>query len=167
MCEPYIGEIKLFPFNWAPKGWSRCDGQMLPVNQNQVLFALLGTKYGGDGRQNFALPDLRGRAIMHSSSQYYVGFKGGAEGVTMECSQVGYHSHYFRCTNNPANSQNARTRYFANANDVLYSQPTSAINSLHPATIVATGGDLPHNNMQPSFVLNYCIAIEGAFPSRN
>ena len=176
MADPFVAEIRIFPFTFAPKGWAFCDGQLLPISQNTALFSLLGTTYGGDGKSTFALPDLQGSAAMHPGqgnglSLYDLGQTGGSESVTLLVSEIPSHAHAVgRALNDAGNTispvnavwaQSAAGRGAA----ALYinGAPTGQvnINSLAP-----TGGGLPHNNMQPYLTLNFCIALQGVFPAR-
>jgi len=169
MAEPFLAEIRLVGFNFAPRGWARCDGQILPINQNQSLFSLLGTTYGGDGRTSFGLPDLRGRTPIHAGSgpgvPHPLGHRSGVESVVLSQGELPAHRHAYNATcevatsTDPADAKLAPTAfpaYRGNAN-------TSA---LHPASIVETGGGAPHNNMQPYLAVNFVIALQGVFPSR-
>jgi microcystin-dependent protein len=166
--EPYIGEIKLLPWEWAPKNWHVCDGALLPINQYSALFSLLGVQYGGDGRTNFALPDLRGRAPIHFGATHQQGAKDGAETVTLLPSQLPAHNHMLVGTSQagqkfiPAGalSQIAPTTAFAYA-------PDTTTLPLNPGCVLPAGSGGPHSNMQPYLVLNYCIALFGVYPARN
>jgi len=176
MADPFVAEIRIFPFNFAPKGWAFCDGQLLPLSQNTALFSLLGTTYGGDGKSTFALPDLQGNSAMHPGqgpglSLHDLGETGGSETVTLLVSEIPAHAHTVgRALNDagnsitPANSvwaQSAAGRGAA----ALYidGAPTGTVN---PNSLSVTGGGLPHNNMQPYLTLNFCIALQGVFPAR-
>jgi microcystin-dependent protein len=172
MADPFVAEIRIFPFNFAPKGWAFCSGQILPLSQNTALFSLLGTTYGGDGRSNFALPDLQGCAAMHPGqgpglSLHDLGETGGSETVSLLVTEIPSHSHSLSFINTPAISANPANSNFAispNANASVYTASTS---NLKPAsTLAPAGGDLPHNNMQPYLTLNFCIALQGVFPPR-
>jgi microcystin-dependent protein len=167
MAEPFIGEIRLMSFDYAPRYWATCDGQLVPVHQNQALFALLGTTYGGDGINNFGLPDLRGRAAMHFSVGYFRGERGGLEYVPLTAGQVGPHSHAFHCTNNNANYQGPQNRFFAKADVPVYTRTLTNLKHFNPQSMVAAGSSVPHFNMQPSLVMNYCISLQGIFPTRD
>lgn len=174
MSQPYVGEIRLFGGNFAPAGWNFCDGSILAISENDVLFQLIGTTYGGDGQQTFALPDLRGRVPVHQGtlaggSSYVIGQTGGVESVTVTTAQLPSHSHPMSATGSgqQASPQNA---YFAtlssnqagaNAYDV---SPTST--PLVPASILAVGGDQPHTNIQPTLFVSYIISLFGIFPSQ-
>jgi microcystin-dependent protein len=173
MADPFVAEIRIFPFNFAPKGWAWCDGQLLPLSQNTALFSLLGTTYGGDGKSNFALPDLQGRAPMHPGqgpglSLHDLGETGGSETVTLLESEIPAHSHSLNANNSPANQPGpdpnnslARTQ---NATPYVPALPTPtmmAAESLAPA-----GGDQPHNNMMPYLTFYFNIALQGVYPPR-
>jgi microcystin-dependent protein len=169
MAEPFLSEIRVFSFNFAPKGWATCDGQALPINQNQSLYSLLGTTYGGNGTTTFCLPDLRGRTPLHFGPEFVIGESGGSESVTLVVSEMPYHSHSLMAAastptaNTPAD--NLLTTLPVDKAD--FASPSVANGYLNPAAIAATGGSVPHNNMQPSLVLNFSIALVGVFPSRN
>jgi microcystin-dependent protein len=152
-------------FNFAPKGWALCNGQLLPINQNQALFSLLGTTYGGDGRVNFALPDLRGRAPIHIGSGFAQGEKLGEEAHTVTIQEMAAHVHTFSASTQNADGPIPTANILASANNAY----TGAANltTLIPATISNTGGSQPHQNMQPYSVLSFCIALQGIFPSPN
>ena len=167
MAEPFISEIRLMSFVFAPKGWALCDGQLLPINQNQPLFSLLGTTYGGDGRVNFALPDLRARVPIHVGNGHTLGERGGEQAHTLSIAELPTHTHVANASSNdatvgvPAGNLLARA---APANP--YIAPTN-LGALNPATVGNTGGSQPHLNMQPFLTLNFCIALQGIFPSPN
>lgn len=168
--EPFLGEIKLLPWNWAPKGWALCQGQLLPINQNTALFSLLGTQFGGNGVTNFALPDLRSRVPIHRSSAYTMGESGGTEAVTLLLSQLPGHSHALEATSNPGQLAAPFGNILAEAaptSDPRYASDSSNLVTMNPASIQMTGGSQPHDNVQPYLVLSYCIATQGIFPSRN
>ncbi|MDE2371978.1 MAG: phage tail protein [Burkholderiales bacterium] len=173
MATPFLGEIRPFGFNFPPKGWASCDGQLLAINQNQALFAILGTFYGGDGRTTFALPDLRGRMPMHAGNgaggSMVVGERGGAEQVTLGVSQMPGHGHAVMASANIENSTSpagnvlgAKSRFGAN----VYAAAAN-LTPLAPGAVSQTGQSQAHDNNQPSLVLNFCIALQGIFPSRN
>ena len=170
MSEPFLADIKIFGFNFAPRGWAQCDGQILPINQNQSLFSLLGTTYGGDGRTSFALPDLRGRVPIHHDNGHQLGQKSGQEDVALQVNQMPAHSHALNGTDaSPASSNPAGARLAAGGGGrtatVPYG-PATNLTPLDPGSVGQTGGQ-PHDNMQPYQVLNFCIALQGIFPSRN
>jgi microcystin-dependent protein len=165
MAEPFLSEIRIMSFGFPPKGWALCDGQLLPINQNQALFSLLGTTYGGDGRVNFGLPNLQGRAPIHVGSGHTLGERGGEQAHTLSISELPTHTHTANATNN-----NGATRFLGNnylgAFNNGYSAPTSLV-SLEPSTIAPVGGSQAHLNMQPFLTLNFSIALQGIFPSPN
>ena len=165
MAEPFLSEIRMMSFNFAPKGWATCDGQLLPINQNQALFSLLGTTYGGDGRVNFGLPDLRGRVPTHTGGQgHFLGELGGEQAHTLSISEIPMHTHTANATN--ANAAvpvpgNNLLGAFANA----YKTPTN-LTSLILGTLANVGGSQAHPNMQPFLTINFSIALQGIFPSQ-
>lgn len=170
-AQRLLGSIIIVPYNFAPRGFAPCDGQLLPINQNTALFSLLGTTYGGDGIQTFALPDLRGRAPIHagqgSGLQYYVpGEKGGEETVTLNITQIPNHNHIAMASTAPANTGSVAGTSWARPRVLLYSAsaPSTPMSS---AALSSTGGNQPHDNLKPFLVLNYVIALQGIFPSRN
>jgi microcystin-dependent protein len=165
VAEPFLSEIRLMSFNFAPKGWAMCNGQLLPINQNQPLFALLGTTFGGDGRVNFALPDQRGKTPIHVGSGHTLGETGGSQAVTLNIQQMPQHLHFAQvATVNSDVNVPSGNNLASVAN--LYSQPTD-LHPLVPSTIGGVGGSQPHNNMQPFLTLTFCIALQGIFPSPN
>ncbi len=170
MTEPFLGELRLFPYTFAPRGWAFCQGQLLPIAQNTALFSLLGTTYGGNGQTTFALPDLRGRAPISAGqgsglSPYTLGEVGGTETVTLINNQMPQHSHGVAAASVPTtkNPNNALPSFTAAGS----SYGTAADLSMSPSMLGTAGGSQPHQNMQPFLVLNWCIALEGIFPSRN
>ena len=164
MAEPFLSEIRVFSFVFPPKGWATCDGQLLPINQNQGLFSLLGTTYGGDGRVNFALPDLRGRTPIHEGSGHTLGERAGQESHTLLLQELPSHEHLVMGLPGAGDSANPTGGVLAQGLN-LYSQgaPTT---TLHPSASKTVGGSQPHANMQPYLVLNFCIALQGIFPSQ-
>jgi microcystin-dependent protein len=166
MGTPFMSEIKIISWNYTPKGWAFCNGQFLPINQNQALFSLLGTTYGGDGRVNFALPDLRGRVAMHMGSGFNEGQAGGEQAHTVTISELPAHNHFVGATNAAATIDVANGNILAAVSAPIYGgvqNPTT----LSPAMITSVGGSQPHINMQPYLVLNFMIALQGVFPSQN
>jgi microcystin-dependent protein len=176
MADPFVAEIRIFPFNFAPKGWAFCDGQILPISQNTALFSLLGTTYGGDGKSTFALPDLQGSVPMHPGqgpglSLFDLGQIGGSESITLLISEIPAHTHGVgRALNDVGNSTSPANAVWAQAGAgrggaALYvdGSPTGKVNV---NSLSVTGGGLPHNNMQPYLTLNFCIALQGVFPPR-
>ncbi|MDY7092530.1 MAG: tail fiber protein [Acidobacteriota bacterium] len=173
MSEPFLAEVRMVGFNFAPRGWAFCDGQILPINQNQSLYSLLGTTYGGDGRTTFALPDLRGRVPIHvgrsNGGQHHTeGQKSGEETHTLSANEMPQHRHVVQATSNIDQSAiPASTRVLADtAPNELYTSPDALVN-LHSGTITNVGGSQAHDNMQPYLAVNFCIALQGLFPSRN
>ena len=163
MAEPFLGEIRMFGFGFPPKGWALCAGQTLSISQNQALFAIIGTTYGGDGIRTFMLPNLQGCAPSHVGSSIPLGGKGGAATVTLNSNQIG-HSHMVKASAN-ASTNTASGNFPASAVAKIYgSSPDTAMNA---GVIAPSGGGQPHNNMQPYLVINFCIALTGIFPSRN
>lgn len=168
MSTPFMSEIKIISFNFAPQGWAMAAGQLLPINQNQALFSLLGTTYGGNGQTNFALPDLRGRVPMHTGNGFTLGQAGGQESHTVTISELPAHSHVLQGTTAVATSvAPGNTVLSATGNLPLYASPGSNATTLRPDTITNTGGSQAHSNMQPYSVITYIIALQGAFPSQN
>ena len=175
MSSPFLGEVRCFGFNFAPKGWATCDGQLLSIQQNTALFALLGTTYGGNGVNTFALPDLRSRTPLHFGqglglSPYSLGEPIGVETVTLVSNQLPQHSHPLIGVNVTADKRPPTGRSFANDSSAtadFYAPPGGSTTTLSPSTVTATGGSAPHSNMQPYLVVNFCIAMQGIFPSRN
>jgi microcystin-dependent protein len=163
--EPFLGEIRLFSFTFAPKGWAMCNGQLLPINQNQALFSILGTTYGGDGRQTFALPNLQGRVAIHQGNGIVEGQVGGSQSVTLASNQIN-HTHPMAANATP-NSFVAAGNFPASAPNGSALYGPTANTSMNPAILSPVGGSQPHNNLQPYLVVVYCIAIFGIFPSRN
>lgn len=168
MATPFLGEIKLFPMNWAPVGWHLCDGTLLSIQSNAALFALLGTMYGGNGTTTFALPDLRGRVPIHFGPIYVQGETDGVENVTLTNSQIPSHSHPFQGINTTGGSTKPIGNALGNTStaDPKYASD-SPLQPLNITSVGPAGGNIPHNNMQPYLVLNYSIALKGIFPSRN
>lgn len=174
MADPFVAEIRIFPFNFAPKGWAWCDGQLLPLSQNTALFSLLGTTYGGNGKSNFALPDLQGRAPMHPGqgpglSLHDLGETGGSETVTLLESEIPAHSHSQNASTEDG-VQGSLTPNIALAKSVggsLYQTTTNSnLVSMNSNALAPAGGDQPHNNMMPYLTFYFCIALQGVFPPR-
>ena len=167
MSEPFLGQISIFAFEFPPKGWALCNGQLLSIAQNQALFALLGTTYGGDARTTFALPDLRSRLAMHMSPTHTIGEHGGQEAVTLTVAEMAKHSHAVQC-NTSAGTQTSPAGNFwwqDSGFNAVYS--TVGGNAMAPGAITPTGGGQPHNNVAPVLAVSYCIALAGIFPSRD
>ncbi len=165
MSEPFLSEIKIVSFNFPPKGWALCNGQLLPINQNQALFALLGTTYGGNGQTNFALPNLRGKVPIHFGNGHGLGETAGATSVTVNIQQLPQHLHFLQGTQTNANSGNPNASLLGRSSS-LYTSP-SALLPLDASSVTQVGGSQPHNNMMPYLVLNFIIALQGIFPSHN
>ncbi|MGJ0486815.1 MAG: phage tail protein [Methylomicrobium sp.] len=175
MADPFVAEIRIFPFNFAPKGWAWCDGQLMPISQNTALFSLLGTTYGGNGKSNFALPDLQGRAPMHPGqgpglSLHDLGETGGSETVTLLESEIPSHSHALMASVEDG-IQGTLTPEITLASSVggtLYQTNTNAnLVSMNPNSLAPAGGDQPHNNLMPYLTFFFCIALQGVFPPRS
>jgi microcystin-dependent protein len=177
MSEPFLSEIKIMSFNFPPKGWTFCNGQLLPINQNQALFSLLGTTYGGNGQTTFGLPDLRGRVPIHFGSGHVLGEAAGSTAVTLNTSQLAAHNHLIQA-DSAASTTNTPTNNTVLGRSAGVINPPGSFNvsmyntanpgaALNPAAVTNVGGGQPHNNMQPFLVLNFCIALQGIFPSQN
>jgi microcystin-dependent protein len=167
MAEPFLSEIRIMSFGFPPKGWALCDGQLLPINQNQALFSLLGTTYGGDGRVNFGLPNLQGRTPIHMGSSHTLGERGGEQGHTLSISEIPTHTHVASATSAPGNSASPTTTSLLGTSTVqsLYAT-ASNLQAMAPNAIGNVGGSQAHLNMQPFLVLNFSIALQGIFPSQ-
>ena len=166
MPEPYLSEIKIVAFNFPPKGWAFCNGQLLPINQNQALFSLLGTTYGGDGQTTFALPDLRGRAPIHMGSGFNLGQRAGEEAHTITMNEMASHTHQMRASNNPPNVGPPTNAFFASNTGFTPYGGTADV-AMSTTCISNTGGSQAHENRSPFLVLNFIIALQGIFPSQN
>ena len=168
MAEPFLSEIRIMSFGFPPKGWALCNGQLLPINQNQALFSLLGTTYGGDGRVNFGLPDLRARVPIHMGAGHTLGERGGEQAHTLSISEIPTHTHTVRATTAVSTTNTP-------ASNVLLGQSTGAslyataanLQAMDPSEIANVGGSQAHLNMQPFLTLSFCIALQGIFPSQN
>ncbi len=165
MSEPFLGEIKIISWNFPPKGWAFCNGALLQINQNQALFSVLGTTYGGDGRNTFGLPNLQGRTPMHVGNGIVLGEMGGETTHTLNISEVPAHTHQANGTKTTGDSPIPASNYLGGAAN-FYSALANAT-SINPATVSAVGGSQPHENMAPYLVLNFIIALQGIFPSPN
>jgi microcystin-dependent protein len=164
---PYLGQIHLFSFNFAVKGWALCNGQLLPINQNQALFSLLGTTYGGNGQTTFALPDLRGRMPVHDAAQQ--GAVGGAQDIALTLADMPAHTHTLMASDNNTHATSPGGRAFGSVeqNGLNMFRPADGSAALHPSAVTTAGGGAPHHNMQPFAVCSFQIALQGVFPSRN
>jgi microcystin-dependent protein len=167
MGTPFIGEIKIISWNFAPRGWAFANGQLLPINQNQALFSLLGTTYGGDGRVNFALPNLQGRVPLHFGNSFNLGQTGGEIAHTLNMSEMPAHNHIPMGTSTAANTGIPTNNTWAKGAQQIFFLNPGAVGTMSPAAITNTGGSQPHQNLSPYLVLNFIIALQGAFPSQN
>lgn len=168
MADPFISEIRVLPFNFAPKGWAWCDGQRLPLSQNTALFALIGTTYGGDGLHNYALPDLRDRVPMHPGPQgtHHLGDQGGFESVELLESEIPRHVHAFSASVRPSDSVNPGGVSPGTGNNMYVAAADASMTAMAVQALAPAGASKPHNNMQPYLALRFCIALEGVFPPR-
>jgi len=173
MADPFVAEIRIFPFSFAPTGWAFCDGQILPISQNTALFSLLGTVYGGDGKSTFALPDLQGSAAMHPGqgqglSLRDLGQIGGAESVTLLQSEIPFHTHTLFSSTEPGDNQlpSPTVAITVSTGGSIFVSGSPPLTAMAPQALPPAGGSLPHNNMQPYLTLNFCIALQGVFPQR-
>lgn len=170
MSEPFLGQVSIFSFNFAPTGWAQCNGQLLPIAQDTALFSLLGTTYGGNGVNNFALPDLRGRLPMHLGGGFVQGQAGGTESVTLSISEIPAHTHQANCNSAPTILTGALSpsgNYWAADTEGDSPYAATPNSQLGPAAIGSRGSSQPHDNLAPYTVLNFCMALAGIFPSRN
>lgn len=168
MGQPFLGEVKIISWNFPPKGWAFCNGQLLAINQNQALFSVLGTTFGGNGQTNFGLPNLQGRAPIHQGQGFSVGTVGGEENHTLTIQEMPAHNHPVQGTSITANQNNpASNALAASSGFQLYTTQTASLTPIEPSTITSNGGSQPHSNLQPYLVLNFIIALQGIFPSRN
>ena len=165
MPEPFLSEIKIVSFNFAPKGWALCNGQSLPINQNQALFALLGTTYGGNGQTTFNLPNLRGQVPIHMGAGFTLGEAAGSSAVTITQQTMPQHIHFAQGSSNGGDTPTAVGNLLASALNVY--RQADGLQNLEPSSLTNIGGSQPHENRQPYLVLNFIIALQGAFPSRN
>lgn len=166
MAEPFLSEIRIFSFSFAPKGWALCNGQLLPINQNQALFSLLGTTFGGDGRVNFALPDLRARVPIHVGSGHAVGERGGEQAHTLSIAELPTHTHVLNGSTNTAVNSPASSPVLGTTNPQQGYVTASNLVAMAPNVVGNTGGSQAHVNMQPFLVLTFGIALQGIFPSQ-
>lgn len=166
MAEPFLSEIRIMSFEFAPKGWALANGQLLPINQNQALFSLLGTTFGGDGRVNFALPDLRGRTPIHVGSGHTLGERGGEQAHTLSIAELPTHTHVAQGVNVAGTLTGPGNNSLANAATAAYGA-AQALVAMNAGSVTNTGGSQAHLNMQPFLTLSFCIALQGIFPSPN
>jgi microcystin-dependent protein len=175
MSDPFVAEIRIFPFNFAPLGWAQCDGQLLPISQNTALFSLLGTFYGGDGKSTFALPNLQDSVPVHTGngpgpglSNYFLGQQGGSEAVTLINSEMPFHTHTVMAGGNfdVGDSNVPTANIMAKSASGFAYAPSASLTQLNMEALSIVGADLPHNNLMPYLVLNFCIAMQGTFPAR-
>jgi microcystin-dependent protein len=165
MAQPYVGEIRMFAGNFAPAGWMFCEGQLLPISENETLFQLIGTTYGGDGESTFALPDLRGRIPIHQGNGFILAETGGAEEITLTVSQIPAHSHPLLASGDPGNQVSPAGSVIANVTGIFpYIESPTTLN-MNPLAIAPTGGSQPHTNFQPYLCINFIISLFGIFPS--
>lgn len=165
MAQPYVGEIRMFAGNFAPAGWAFCEGQLFPISENETLFQLIGTTYGGDGQSTFAMPDLRGRIPVHQGNGFILAETGGAEEITLTVSQIAAHSHPFLASTSIANQSAPTNNVVAQSSSAdLYIEDTPTANMAANA-VSSTGGSQPHTNFQPYLCINFIISLFGIFPS--
>jgi microcystin-dependent protein len=165
MAQPYVGEIRMFAGNFAPAGWMFCEGQLLPISENETLFQLIGTTYGGDGESTFALPDLRGRLPIHQGSGFVLAETGGAEEITLTANQIPAHSHPLLASTGPGSSNAPANHVTGESAAVKIYVEEAAGASLNPAAVTIVGGSQPHTNFQPYLCINFIISLFGIFPS--
>lgn len=165
MAQPYVGEIRMFAGNFAPAGWMFCEGQLLPISENETLFQLIGTTYGGDGESTFALPDLRGRIPLHQGSGFILAETGGAEEITLTVSQIPAHSHPLLASTQSGTSASPAGALLARPGADLYRKLTAPDVNASPLVVSSVGGSLPHTNFQPYLCVDFIISLFGIFPS--
>jgi microcystin-dependent protein len=171
VADPFVAEIRIFPFSFAPKGWAFCNGQIMPISQNTALFSLLGTTYGGDGKSTFALPDIQGRAVMHPGqgpglSLHDLGEESGSETVTLLESEIAAHAHAANASQGDGLERTPKDQLLATGIAISQYQAPGALTNLAPTAVSPAGGSQPHNNLQPYLTLNFNIALQGVFPPR-
>jgi microcystin-dependent protein len=166
MAEPLLSELRVMSFNFAPKGWAMCNGQLLPINQNQALFSLLGTTYGGNGQTNFALPNLQGKVPIHVGHGHTLGETGGQQAHTLTQGELPTHTHAEAASSSATGGNSVPANRFLGSANNMYHAPAS-LTAMNPATVGNTGGSQAHNNTQPFLTLTVCIALQGIFPSPN
>ena len=166
MADPFVAEIRIFPFNFAPKGWAFCNGQIMPISQNTALFSLLGTTYGGDGRVNFALPDLRGRVPIHTGNGHTLGERGGEQAHTLTMNEMPQHIHFLNAATSNGDTPVAAGNMLGSFNNAFRAGSQTPV-AVEPSSVSNVGGSQAHLNMQPYLALTFCIALQGIFPSQN
>ena len=166
MAQPYVGEIRMFAGNFAPAGWMFCEGQLLPISENETLFQLIGTTYGGDGQSTFALPDLRGRIPLHFGNGFILAETGGAEEITLTVSQIPQHNHPFLASGNTATGSNPQDNVNDQNTTILLYTIGGASDNFNPGAVTSTGGSQPHTNFQPYLCVDFIISLFGIFPSQ-
>ncbi|MBI1804854.1 MAG: phage tail protein [Ignavibacteriae bacterium] len=166
MAQPYVGELRMFAGNFAPAGWMFCEGQLLPISENETLFNLIGTTYGGDGQSTFALPDLRGRIPIHFGNGFTLAETGGAESVTLTTQQIPAHSHVPQGDSNSGNSDDPSGRVWASSSAIQFIAGVNANTDMNTSIVGSTGGSQPHDNMPPYLVVSFIISLFGIFPSQ-
>lgn len=167
MAEPFLSEIKIFSFGFNPKGWALCNGQLLPINQNQGLFSLLGTTYGGDGRVNFALPNLQGRLSIGVGNGHTLGERGGEQAHTLSINEMGAHGHSANVNTGPGTALTPDNKFWANDPNGNFAFGSTPDTALSPKATTSIGGSQPHLNIMPFLTLTFCIALQGSFPTQN
>jgi microcystin-dependent protein len=171
MAEPFMGEVRMMSFNFPPKGWAQCNGQLMPINQNQALFSLLGTMYGGDGRTTFGLPDLRGRTPIHVSGAWTQGQRGGEESQTLTMNEMPAHHHLVQANSGPPDNPGGNTpgpgKVLSSTSTGQLYAPFANVQPMSSQAVGNVGGSQPHTNMMPFTVIGFCIALIGIFPSQN
>ena len=168
MAQPYVGEIRMFAGNFAPAGWMLCEGQLLPISENETLFNLIGTTYGGDGESTFALPDLQGRIPVHQGNGHILAETGGAEEITLTANQIAAHTHPLAASQNAGSAANAQNNDICSSPSLLlYIEGQSPDTNLSPSVVGSTGGNQPHTNFQPYLCVNFIISLYGIYPPPN
>jgi microcystin-dependent protein len=167
MAEPFLAELRIMSFSFPPKGWALCNGQFLPINQNQALFSLLGTTYGGNGQTTFALPDLRGRVPLHMGEGFTLGQAGGETAHTLTASEMTSHIHFVNVSLLANNGKATPGGNYLGSGNNAYHAVDNKLTTLNPETVSMVGGSQPHNNTQPYLTVSFCIALQGIFPSQN